>query len=62
MKETTKCPVCGQAFDADTVRGAFNDQFEGKYDYDQRAGERLCYACACLAAEQGTWQEADARD
>ena len=62
MKETTKCPVCGQAFDADAVRGAFNDRFEGKSDYDRRGGERLCYPCACLAAEHGTWQGADARD
>ena len=62
MNKNTKCPECGETFNADVVRRAFNAQYKGKYDYDQRDGDGLCYPCACLAAEQGTWQEADARD
>ena len=59
MNKNAKCPECGEPFDMDVVRRAFNYQYEGKYDYDQRVGDGLCYPCACLAAERGTWQAPD---
>lgn len=61
MNKNAKCPECGETFDVDVVRSAFNDQYKGQYDYDQRAGERLCYPCACLAADRGMWQESGAQ-
>ena len=57
MNKNAKCPECGEPFDMDVVHRAFNAQYKGKFDYDQRDGEGLCYACARLAAERGRWKE-----
>ena len=52
MQQDTKCPECGMRFDTDVVRAAFQERFKGKFDCVERE-ERLCFACACLAAERG---------
>lgn len=52
MNRQAECPECGRRFDADAVRAAFRQRFEGRLEYGARE-ERLCFACACLAAARG---------
>ena len=58
MDRNTKCTECGRRFDMGVVRAAFQEHFEGRFDYDGRR-ERLCFACACLAAARGRWHVED---